>query len=76
LECAIGSAGVRYNAEKKQAGKYFSTKIWSFRMKCHLCDNWMEIHTDPQVSWISIATLSLAAYGWMDRWIDDMISRG
>eukprot|EP00696_Hemimastix_kukwesjijk_P005817 gnl/Hemi2/1735_TR615_c0_g1_i1.p1 gnl/Hemi2/1735_TR615_c0_g1~~gnl/Hemi2/1735_TR615_c0_g1_i1.p1 ORF type:complete len:331 (-),score=82.05 gnl/Hemi2/1735_TR615_c0_g1_i1:294-1286(-) len=40
--------GVRYNAQKKQFGKYFSTKIWQFRMKCHLCDNWIEIHTDPQ----------------------------
>ena len=39
--------GVRYNAEKKQAGNYFSTKIWSFRMKCHLCSAWMEIQTDP-----------------------------
>ena len=29
--------GVRYNAEKKQAGNYFSTKIWEFRMTCHLC---------------------------------------
>jgi coiled-coil domain-containing protein 130 len=41
--------GVRFNAEKKQFGNYFSTKIWQFRMKCHLCSNWMEIHTDPKV---------------------------
>ncbi|TPX45395.1 hypothetical protein SeMB42_g01704 [Synchytrium endobioticum] len=40
--------GVRYNAEKKKAGMYYTTPIWSFRMKCHLCDNWMEIHTDPK----------------------------
>merc|ERR1712137_558606 len=40
--------GVRYNAEKKQIGKYFSTKIWSFRMKCHLCSAWMEVQTDPE----------------------------
>ena len=40
--------GVRYNAEKKQEGSYFSTKIWSFRMKCHLCSHWMEVRTDPQ----------------------------
>jgi len=39
---------VRYNAEKKQVGKYFSTKIWNFRMKCHLCDNYIEIQTDPK----------------------------
>lgn len=41
--------GVRYNAEKKQAGNYFSTKIYNFRMKCHLCDNYIEINTDPEV---------------------------
>jgi coiled-coil domain-containing protein 130 len=40
--------GVRFNAEKKKAGNYYSTTIYSFRMKCHLCSNWMEIHTDPK----------------------------
>ncbi|KAI8847213.1 CWC16 protein [Chytridium lagenaria] len=40
--------GVRYNAEKKKIGKYYSTTIWSFRMKCHLCPNFIEIHTDPK----------------------------
>ncbi|KAL7748543.1 Protein saf4 [Sorochytrium milnesiophthora] len=40
--------GVRYNAEKKKIGNYYSTPILSFRMKCHLCDNWFEIQTDPQ----------------------------
>ncbi|CAG8662995.1 11699_t:CDS:2, partial [Acaulospora morrowiae] len=40
--------GVRYNAEKKKIGNYYSTPIFSFRMKCHLCDNWIEIHTDPK----------------------------
>ncbi|CAG8551066.1 12284_t:CDS:2 [Ambispora leptoticha] len=39
---------VRYNAEKKKVGNYYSTPIWSFRMKCHLCDNWIEIQTDPK----------------------------
>lgn len=41
--------GVRYNAEKKQVGSYYTTPIWSFRCKCHLCQNWFEIRTDPQV---------------------------
>ena len=41
--------GVRYNAEKKKVGNYYSTPIWQFRMKCHLCDNYFEINTDPQV---------------------------
>ena len=42
--------GVRYNAEKKKIGNYFSTPIYSFRCKCHLCDNWFTIETDPKVS--------------------------
>ncbi|KAF8659056.1 hypothetical protein AX16_001928 [Volvariella volvacea WC 439] len=40
--------GVRYNAEKKKVGNYYSTPIWSFRCKCHLCDGWFEIQTDPK----------------------------
>lgn len=41
--------GVRYNAEKKKIGAYYSTPIYSFRCKCHLCDGWFEIQTDPKV---------------------------
>ncbi|CEQ41712.1 SPOSA6832_03457, partial [Sporobolomyces salmonicolor] len=40
--------GVRYNAEKKKVGNYHSSPIWSFRCKCHLCQHWFEIRTDPQ----------------------------
>ncbi|TFK28181.1 DUF572-domain-containing protein [Coprinopsis marcescibilis] len=40
--------GVRYNAEKKKIGNYLSTPIYSFRCKCHLCDGWFEIQTDPK----------------------------
>lgn len=40
--------GVRYNAEKTKTGKYYSTTIYKFRMKCHLCDNHFEIQTDPK----------------------------
>ncbi|KAF7726920.1 hypothetical protein EC973_008215 [Apophysomyces ossiformis] len=40
--------GVRYNAEKKKIGNYYSTPILQFRMKCHLCSQWIEIHTDPK----------------------------
>merc|ERR1711939_114592 len=40
--------GVRYNAEKKKIGNYYSTPIWSFRCKCHLCAGWFEIQTDPK----------------------------
>lgn len=31
-------------------GKYFSTPIYQFRMRCHLCPNYMEIKTDPEHS--------------------------
>jgi coiled-coil domain-containing protein 130 len=44
--------GVRYNAEKKKIGNYYSTPIYSFRCKCHLCDGWFEIQTDPKVKFI------------------------
>uniref|UniRef100_A0A3Q3AIM3 Probable splicing factor YJU2B n=1 Tax=Kryptolebias marmoratus TaxID=37003 RepID=A0A3Q3AIM3_KRYMA len=39
--------GVRYNAEKKKVGNYYSTPIYRFRMKCHLCVNYIEMQTDP-----------------------------
>ena len=39
--------GVRYNAEKKKVGNYYSTAIYKFRMKCHLCEQHFEIQTDP-----------------------------
>lgn len=42
--------GVRYNAEKSKIGNYYTTPIYQFRMKCHLCDNHFEIKTDPAVS--------------------------
>src|SRR3954447_14713832 len=42
--------GVRYNAEKKKVGNYYTTPIFEFRMKCHLCDNYYTIRTDPKVS--------------------------
>eukprot|EP00028_Trichosphaerium_sp_Am-I-7-wt_P000189 CAMPEP_0168529820 /NCGR_PEP_ID=MMETSP0405-20121227/14188_1 /TAXON_ID=498012 /ORGANISM="Trichosphaerium sp, Strain Am-I-7 wt" /LENGTH=288 /DNA_ID=CAMNT_0008553721 /DNA_START=11 /DNA_END=873 /DNA_ORIENTATION=- len=40
--------GVRYNAEKQCVGNYFTTKIWEFRMTCHLCQGKMVVRTDPQ----------------------------
>ncbi|XP_032067958.1 coiled-coil domain-containing protein 130 [Thamnophis elegans] len=39
--------GVRYNAEKKKVGNYYTTPIFRFRMKCHLCPNYIEMQTDP-----------------------------
>lgn len=40
--------GVRFNAEKKQVGNYYSTKIWSFTMKSACCKHVIVIQTDPQ----------------------------
>eukprot|EP00117_Sycon_ciliatum_P004595 scpid55137/ scgid2373/ Coiled-coil domain-containing protein 130; 9 kDa protein len=40
--------GVRYNSEKRKVGNYYTTPIYRFRMKCHLCDNHFEIETDPK----------------------------
>ncbi|GJN93474.1 hypothetical protein Rhopal_006531-T1 [Rhodotorula paludigena] len=40
--------GVRYNAEKQKVGNYYSTPIYAFRFKCHLCSGRVEIRTDPQ----------------------------
>lgn len=40
--------GVRFNAEKKQVGNYYSTKIWSFTMKTACCKHEIVIQTDPK----------------------------
>ncbi|EED21185.1 DUF455 domain protein [Talaromyces stipitatus ATCC 10500] len=46
-ETIIGQ-GVRFNAEKKKVGNYYSTPIYSFRMKHTVCGGWIEIRTDPK----------------------------
>lgn len=40
--------GVRFNAEKKQVGNYYSTKIWSFTMKSPCCKHQIVIQIDPK----------------------------
>ena len=40
--------GVRYNARKKEVGKYFSTRIFEFSMTCHLCSGPIVMKTDPE----------------------------
>ncbi|KIX03686.1 uncharacterized protein Z518_07239 [Rhinocladiella mackenziei CBS 650.93] len=40
--------GVRFNAEKKKVGNYYSTPIWSFRFKHTICGEWIEVRTDPK----------------------------
>lgn len=46
-ETLIGQ-GVRFNAEKKKIGSYYSTPVYSFRMKHTQCGGWIEIRTDPK----------------------------
>jgi coiled-coil domain-containing protein 130 len=48
-ETIIGQ-GVRFNAEKKKVGNYYSTPIYSFRMKHAACGGWIEIRTDPKTT--------------------------
>ncbi|GAB7328990.1 hypothetical protein MBLNU13_g00846t1 [Cladosporium sp. NU13] len=45
---AIIGQGVRFNAEKKKIGYYYSTPIWQFRLKHAACGGWIEIKTDPK----------------------------
>jgi coiled-coil domain-containing protein 130 len=45
---AIIGQGVRFNAEKKKIGYYFSTPIWQFRIKHAACGGVLEIKTDPK----------------------------
>lgn len=40
--------GLRFNAKKDKAGKYLSTTIFSFAMKCPSCPQEFVIKTDPQ----------------------------
>lgn len=42
------SKGLRFNAKKEKAGKYHSTTIYSFDMKCYSCEQRFLIKTDPQ----------------------------
>ncbi|ORY62592.1 CWC16 protein [Pseudomassariella vexata] len=42
--------GVRFNAEKKRVGNYYSTPIWSFRMRHAACGGAIEIRTDPKTT--------------------------
>ncbi|PTB64584.1 DUF455 domain protein, partial [Trichoderma citrinoviride] len=51
LHCArptVIGQGVRFNAEKKRAGSYFSTPVWSFRFRHAECGGWIEMRTDPK----------------------------
>ncbi|RMY77910.1 hypothetical protein D0863_01003 [Hortaea werneckii] len=45
---AIIGQGVRFNAEKKKVGYYYSTPIWRFGLKHAACGGRIEIRTDPK----------------------------
>lgn len=45
---AIIGQGVRFNAEKRKVGNYYSTPIWAFTLKHAACGGALEIRTDPQ----------------------------
>ena len=40
--------GLRFNAKKDKIGKYFSTTLYSFTMKCYNCQQQFVIKTDPE----------------------------
>lgn len=40
--------GVRFNAEKKKAGKYLSTPIWEFTFRHPPCSGLVSVKTDPE----------------------------
>lgn len=42
--------GVRFNAEKRRAGSYYTTPIWSFKIRHGACGGEIEIRTDPKNS--------------------------
>lgn len=44
------SKGLRFNAKKDRDGKYFSTTIYKFTMKCYSCDQEFIIRTNPKES--------------------------
>jgi coiled-coil domain-containing protein 130 len=65
---SIIDQGVRFNAEKKKVGNYFSTAIWSFRMKHTACGGMIEIRTDPQNSkYVVTEGARLRDYGLQDE---------
>lgn len=48
--------GVRFNAEKKKVGAYYSTSIYSFQMRAPCCSCVIEIRTDPKNTDYSVIT--------------------
>ncbi|KAF1829664.1 DUF572-domain-containing protein [Decorospora gaudefroyi] len=65
---ALIGQGVRFNAQKQKVGKYYSTPIWSFRMKHSACGGVWEIRTDPQKSeYVVVGGARRRDYGSAER---------
>ncbi|KAK2805648.1 hypothetical protein FQN51_009151 [Onygenales sp. PD_10] len=47
-DTALIGQGVRFNALKKRVGSYYSTPVYSFRMRHPACGGWIEIRTEPR----------------------------
>lgn len=55
--------GVRFNAEKRRVGAYFSTPIWSFIMRHADCGGRLEVRTDPKnTTYVVVAGGTAAAH--------------
>jgi coiled-coil domain-containing protein 130 len=61
---AIIGQGVRFNAEKKKIGTYYSTPIWQFKLKHVACGGFIEIKTDPkETAYVVVAGGKARDYG-------------
>lgn len=61
---AIIGQGVRFNAEKKKVGYYYSTPIWQFTLKHAACGGSLEIKTDPkETAYVVVAGGKARDYG-------------
>ncbi|KAH7069658.1 CWC16 protein [Paraphoma chrysanthemicola] len=71
IPTAIVGQGVRFNAEKKKVGNYYSTPIWSFRMKHSACGGWWEIRTDPKnANYVVVEGAKKRDYGPEDKQVE------
>ena len=68
--------GVRFNAEKKKVGNYYSTALYSFSMKCPTCAGIMVIETDPKNCDYKLVSGGYCAHWHCSVDDDEMLSRG
>lgn len=61
---AIIGQGVRFNAEKRKVGYYYSTPVWQFKLKHAACGGFLEIKTDPkETAYVVVAGGKARDYG-------------